>query len=120
IVRGFAAQKHYGTTLGGGEVIRVQAPKARRSSEEAAAAIAAMAEAAGDERVALEIKAARVAGLSPDQLIKRLGGPRQGLTAATERLVARGDVARAGPDSDPVFLHAESFAALEKELAAAI
>jgi selenocysteine-specific elongation factor len=120
IVRGFAAQKHYGTTLGGGEVVRVQAPKVRRSSEDAAAAIAAMAEAAGDERVALEIKAARVAGLSLGQLIKRLGAPRRALAAATGRLTAQGDLAGAGPADDPVFLHAETFAVLEKDLIGAI
>src|SRR5690606_5167023 len=40
IVRGFAAQEHYGTTLGGGEILRVHAPKLRRSSADARAMVA--------------------------------------------------------------------------------
>ncbi|HRC54474.1 MAG TPA: selenocysteine-specific translation elongation factor, partial [Kofleriaceae bacterium] len=44
ILRGFAAVAQHGTTLGGGEVIRVLAPKARRRADHAAT-VAALAEA---------------------------------------------------------------------------
>src|SRR5690606_39065567 len=62
IARGFVVQEHYGTTLGGGEVVRVMAPKARPSAAGAADALDRLARAAGDERVALEVRGARAAG----------------------------------------------------------
>src|SRR6185436_13885112 len=62
IARGFVPQEHYGTTIGGGEVVRVHAPKVRRSSVEAAAALRKVAEAEPTARVALEVQGAGPAG----------------------------------------------------------
>lgn len=117
IARGFTVQKHYGTTLGGGEILRVKAPKVRRSSKEAEAAVlTAMAEAAGDERLELEVKTHRVAGLSASDLVKRLGMTAAEVSAASGRLVASGGLVSGG-DTNPSFLHAEVFARLEKTMA---
>ncbi|HEU5055507.1 MAG TPA: selenocysteine-specific translation elongation factor, partial [Kofleriaceae bacterium] len=68
IARGFVLQEHYGTTLGGGEVIRVHAPKLRRASEQATLVVQAMARAGSAERVALEVRGAGPAGLTLDEL----------------------------------------------------
>ncbi len=119
IARGFTVQKHYGTTLGGGEIIRVNAPKVRRSSEQASAAVKALAAAAGDERVMLEIRAANVAGLSRVDLIKRLGTSEAETTACLTRLTETGAVVSAG-ESNPALIDAAVFATLEKKVADAI
>ena len=119
IARGFAVQKHYGTTLGGGEILRVQAPKTRRTTHEANAMLKAIADAAGDERALLEVRAASVVGLSRSALIKQLGVAAAELQASTERLVSAGSMVRAGGD-DPTFVHSEIFAKLEKQVVAAV
>jgi selenocysteine-specific elongation factor len=116
IARGFAAQKHYGTTLGGGEIIRVQAPKSRRSAADNQAMLAAMARAAGDERVALEVASSAHAGVSFDDLIKRLGEPPPALGEAVDRLVERGELFRADASGGAWLLGAEVAARLEKQI----
>jgi selenocysteine-specific elongation factor len=109
IARGFVVQEHYGTTLGGGEVLRVHAPKVRRSAEPARAALRAIAGAAGGERVALEIKSADAAGMTIAGLHGRLGLPEAEIDAVLEALVGDGEVVRCGE----VLCHAEPFARLE-------
>lgn len=122
IARGFVPQEHYGTTIGGGEIVRVQAPKVRRSASDAAETIRRMAEAAFDQRVALEIRAASFAGIDIAELGRRLGHGHDSLQAALMRLCETADVvaatsARDGVDAlaSTVYAHAETFAALEKQ-----
>ena len=122
ITRGFVIQEHYGTTLGGGEILRVQAPKAKRSAKEAADTLRRMADAAKPERVALEIKGAAVAGIDLGELGRRLGYSPEQLRNAIEPLVAEGTVIqthRAGNAStgseNVIYCHAEPFAQLEKQ-----
>ncbi|WP_428269747.1 selenocysteine-specific translation elongation factor [Haliangium sp.] len=117
IARGFVLQDHYGTTIGGGEIVRVKAPKVRRSAEGAADTIRRMAEAAFDERVALEVKASSFAGTDEHELGRRLGHGRDPLRAAIERLAEAGEivVAAGGGDAADVLCHAETFAGLEKQ-----
>jgi selenocysteine-specific elongation factor len=110
IARGFVVQEHYGTTLGGGEIVRVHAPKVRRSAEQAKDAVRAIADAAGAERVALEINSADVAGMPAGELRGRLGLADADLAATVDRLVEAGDVVRCGD----LLCHAEPFARLEK------
>ena len=115
IARGFVLQEHYGTTLGGGEVIRVHAPKLRRASEQASEVVQAMARAGAAERVALEVRGAGPAGLTLDDLVRRLGSARAELAADLERLVESRELVSAGTGEGAVYLHAEPFARLEEQ-----
>jgi selenocysteine-specific elongation factor len=115
IARGFVLQEHYGTTLGGGEVIRVHAPKLRRASEQATEVVEAMARAGAAERVALEVRGAGPAGLTLDDLVRRLGTARAELASDLEQLVASRDLVAAGSGDTTAYVHAEPFARLEEQ-----
>jgi len=116
IARGTTVQKHYGTTLGGGEIVRVHAPKVRRSAVDGLATARAVAAADPRERLALEIKASSAAPISTAELERRLGWPSARLAELLDDLVAAGDVVRYGVDNDPLYCHAEPFARLEKHV----
>jgi selenocysteine-specific elongation factor len=116
VLRGFAPQEHYGTTIGGGEILRVHAPKVRRSSEEAAAALRRIAEAQPVERVGLEIHASGPAGTTKAALLGRLGLAPRALDAALDTLVNTREVLRA----EDHFLAGEVVARLEAALLAAV
>jgi selenocysteine-specific elongation factor len=109
IARGTVMQEHYGTTLGGGEILRVHAPKLRRASEGTAEVLRAMEQAGADQRVALEVRGAGPAGCTVDDLVRRLGHGRADIAASLARLVESGDLVAAGT----VHCHAEPFARLE-------
>ncbi len=113
IARGFVVQEHYGTTLGGGEIVRVLAPKVRRQSG-GAQELARMAEARGDARIALEVAGAGAAGLSAADLGRRLGLPPADIAAALARLVDAGELVSAG-DEVTTYLHAAELARLDKQ-----
>lgn len=113
IARGFAVQKSYGTTIGGGEIVRVHAPKIRRSSETRAAEAQAIAEAEGDARVALEVKARGVAGIDLAALAQRLGTTVDASSRSVARLSKAGDLVRAGE----LLCHIEPFSHIETEAA---
>jgi selenocysteine-specific elongation factor len=115
IARGFVMQEHYGTTLGGGEVLRVHAPRLRRSSEQASEVLNAMARAGAAERVALEVRGAGPAGSGLDELVRRLGSSRTELSTALTGLVEAGEIIAAGAGDAAVYLHAEPFARLEEQ-----
>jgi selenocysteine-specific elongation factor len=114
IARGFVVQEHYGTTIGGGEVIRVQAPKVRRSSEDGRAILERMAAADLVERVGLEIKSARSAGRDSDELARRTGLSKAELGSALQRLVEDGSIVRAGKGKLAQYVYGEEMARLEK------
>jgi selenocysteine-specific elongation factor len=121
ITRGFVPQEHYGTTIGGGAIVRVQAPKVRRSARDAAETIRRMAEAELDQRVALEIRAASFAGIDLAELGRRLGHGHDALQQTLGRLAETGEVVATAAGRDAaasdahVYCHAEVFAALEKQ-----
>ncbi len=119
IVRGFVMQEHYGTTLGGGEILRVHAPKTRRSSTEAKQALHRIARASGDDRVALEIAGASVAAISFRALLGRLDLARHELGNTLDRLLESGDAIKAPSDAATtdnatLFCHAKVLAGLEQ------
>jgi selenocysteine-specific elongation factor len=90
IARGFSPLEDYGTTFGGGTIVRVHSPRLRRASEEIVSRLQAMASAQLDERVALELAAAGTRGLALAELQMRLGAtPRQVEGALTRLLSAR-------------------------------
>ncbi len=116
IVRGFVPQENHGTTMGGGEVVRVHPPKVRRASAEAAEVLRKVAEAAPLERVALEVLGGGPAGLTRAALAARLALAPQVIDNALGRLVERGELVRAGEH----FLHAEPLARAEQQALAAL
>jgi selenocysteine-specific elongation factor len=128
IVRGFVASTSGGSTIGGGRVIRVLAPKARKGTEHAQT-VAALARARLDERVALDIKSAAYAGRGVGDLVRRLGTPADALRAPLGRLVAAGDLLVTGSktegtaahggalDEHAHYLHAQAVAEIEQRIA---
>jgi selenocysteine-specific elongation factor len=112
IVRGFVASASGGSTIGGGRIIRVLAPKARKG-EQHAAAVGALAAARLDQRMALEIKNAAAAGLALDELVRRLGLPAAAIADPLATLVAGGELLVAGE----TYLHAQAVAELEAKIA---
>ncbi|HEY5952168.1 MAG TPA: selenocysteine-specific translation elongation factor, partial [Kofleriaceae bacterium] len=116
IVRGFVASQSGGSTIGGGRIIRVLAPKARKG-EQHAQTVAALASARLDQRVALDIKTAAYAGLTVADLVRRLGVPADALKAPLTRLLGAGELLQAGDDH---FLHATAVAELEQRIVKAV
>lgn len=116
IARGFVPLEHYGTTIGGGEIVRVQAPKVRRATRaEGADTLRRMAEASLAQRIALEVRAAAHASPDSGELGRRLGLEAAALAAALERLVQTGELVAAGEGEERVYCHAEIFAAMEQQ-----
>ena len=114
IARGFVVQQHYGTTIGGGEIVRVLAPKARRSAVEATALLTAMSEADTVDKLALEVMSAKSAGRDLEELAKRTGLPPNILGSSLQKLVELGTLVRAGKGKLAIYMHAEEMARLEK------
>jgi selenocysteine-specific elongation factor len=117
VARGFVPQEHHGTTIGGGEIVRVHPPKVRRSSTEAAALLRKVAEAEPTERVALEVQGAGPAGLGRKALSARLGLAPAAIDAALDALVRSRELLRADGE---LYLHAEPLARLEGLALAAV
>jgi selenocysteine-specific elongation factor len=128
IVRGFVASAAGGSTIGGGRIIRVLAPKARKGAQHAQT-VAALADARLDQRVALDIKSAAFAGLGIADLVRRLGVPADALRAPLQKLAAAGELLVTGPkaegagataaaviDDHSHFLHAQAVAELELKI----
>ncbi|HUQ03048.1 MAG TPA: selenocysteine-specific translation elongation factor [Kofleriaceae bacterium] len=93
IVRGFQPLAGHGTTLGGGEVIRVHAAKARAADH--AAMVARFAAARFAERLALEIHASHAAAPTIAELVRRTAATPAEVADALAGLVASGQVVRA-------------------------
>jgi selenocysteine-specific elongation factor len=111
IVRGFVETASGGSTIGGGRIVRVLAPKARKG-ELHAQAVGALAAARIDQRIALEVKSAAAAGLSGDELVRRLGLPAAAIADPVATLVAGGELLAVGEH----YLHAQAVAELEKKI----
>jgi selenocysteine-specific elongation factor len=73
ILRGFALQRHHGTTLGGGVVLRTLGARTRRGTPELLQVLRANEKATGDERLLLEVERAGTAGVTRAALQMRLG-----------------------------------------------
>jgi selenocysteine-specific elongation factor len=116
ILRGFEAQAHFGSTIGGGEVVRVHPRKLRRADADAAATIRKAAGATPAERIALEAQAAGPAGVSRSGLLSRTGLSPGLVDDALARLSQSGELLRDGD----LALHAEVVAKLEHSALASI
>jgi len=115
IVRGFVETASGGSTIGGGRIIRVLAPKARKG-EQHAQTVAALAAARLDQRIALDIKQSAFAGLGTADLVRRLGVPVEQLTAPLANLVATGELLVTGEGDHVHYLHATAVAELEARI----
>jgi selenocysteine-specific elongation factor len=121
IVRGFAKAKAQGSTIGGGSIIRVLAPKARaRVGATHAETVSTLATARLDQRIAVETRSAAFAGLSIGHLVQRLGVPADVLATPLATLVGAGELMLTGEGEHAHYLHAQAIAELEAKIAAAL
>jgi len=105
LVRGFHSSPQHGATIGGGTIVRVLAPKAKRSHAEVVAAIAA---ARLDQRIVLDVRASSTTGLTIATLTQRTGIA--DLAPILADLVAAGELVADGER----YLHAVVVAELER------
>jgi selenocysteine-specific elongation factor len=119
IIRGFVATATHGTTIGGGRIIRVLAPRARRGSQHADT-VAKLAVARQDQRLALDVKSAAFAGLGVADLVRRLGIPAEGLMPSLDTLVASGELLAIGTADHVHYLHATAIAEIEARVTRAV
>ncbi len=111
IVRGFTPTRA-GTTIGGGRIVRVLAPKARASGH--AEVVATLAAARLPARISLDVRAAAAAGLTVSDLVRRVGVSAAELAPPLAALVAGGELLAAGDR----YVHTETVVALEHRIAA--
>jgi selenocysteine-specific elongation factor len=119
IVRGFVATATHGSTVGGGRVIRVLAPRARKGAAHAEA-VASLAAARHDQRIALDVQSAAYAGLVIGDLVRRLGAPAAALAEPLAALVASGELLATGEGEHAHYLHARTVAQLEAKIGALV
>ena len=115
IVRGFAASSTSGSTIGGGTIIRVLAPKAR-DSELHARTVIMLAEAKLEQRIEADVKAAAAATRTPHELAQRLGVTAEALAAPLAALVASEDLLEVANH----YIHAQVIAQIEQKIMGAI
>ena len=119
IVRGFVATATHGSTISGGRVIRVLAPKARRGGAHAET-VASLAAARHDQRIALDVQSAAYAGLGIGDLVRRLGAPAAALASPLATLAAAGELLATGEGEHAHYLHAHAVALIEARIAALV
>ncbi|MDX2088544.1 MAG: selenocysteine-specific translation elongation factor [Kofleriaceae bacterium] len=117
IVRGFVTNKSYGSTIGGGTIVRVLAPKVRAGGADHADTVASLATARGLQRIPLDVKHAASAGLGIGDLVHRLGVPSTALADALAAFVASGELLVTGTGEHAHYLHAATVAELEAQIA---
>jgi selenocysteine-specific elongation factor len=115
ILRGFAKLESYGTTVGGGEVVRVLGRKVRPRDAAAVELLQRMRSAEPRERIALEVLAAGPPGLTRLELQQRLPMVPGEIDRLLGELLARRVVVRYDRDSGAV-VHGDHFAALRARL----
>ena len=115
IARGFVAQHHHGTTVGGGTIVRVLAAKVRGGGADQAALLRRLADARLAERIPVDVAGAGAAGLTAAALAHRTGQPPAALAPILDELVAGGDLLRAAAaGGEGVYLAAAVVADLER------
>jgi selenocysteine-specific elongation factor len=119
ILRGFVVTATHGTTIGGGRVIRVLAPRARKGAQHADT-VASLAAARQDQRLALDVKAAAFAGLGVADLVRRLGLPAGALAPSLAALVASGELLAIGDADHAHYVHATTVAEIEARIVQAV
>ena len=115
ILRGFRKQENYGTTVGGGEVVRVLSRKLRPRDHETIELLRRMADTEPEQRVVLEIQGAGPAGLTRAGLQQRLPMVPAVVDKILARLMQRRQVIRFDRDRGSV-VHEDHFASLQQRL----
>lgn len=115
ILRGFAKQENYGTTIGGGRVVRVMAEKIKHSDQEAIARLKRVASASDQARLEDAIWSSRHRGLSLYQQLERLPWTQKVLERQLDALLNARTVIRFDKENGSV-IHREHFAALSARL----
>ena len=123
ILRGFSKQENYGTTVGGGTVLRVQTRRLRPRQHESIALLRRVQQAHDDgdldERTALELLGAGSAGLTRVELQQRLPYVPSSLDRTLQRLLSRRRVIRFDTDTGAT-IHQDHFEALCGRLIATV
>jgi selenocysteine-specific elongation factor len=94
ILRGFAMQRHHGTTLGGGTILRTLGARHRRGTPDLLATLRANEQAGPEERVRLEVERAGLSGLSRAELQMRVPGNPKTVDAVLTKLQGSRQVVR--------------------------
>jgi selenocysteine-specific elongation factor len=122
ILRGFALQRHHGTTVGGGVVLRTLGARLRRGTPEALGALRdnerAMAAGDADARVRLEVARAFETGITRAALQMRLPLAPRAVDAALTRLSAARSVVRYDKERGAVIGEAALASLAERAVAA--
>jgi selenocysteine-specific elongation factor len=119
VLRGFVAQKHHGTTVGGGVVLRTLGARHRRGTPELIAALEACERAGPDERVALEVERAGRYGLDRAALWRRLPFAPKIADASVARLLSSRRLVRFDKERGALVAGRE-LSALENDALAAV
>ncbi|MBW2735261.1 MAG: selenocysteine-specific translation elongation factor [Deltaproteobacteria bacterium] len=120
ILRGFTKQENYGTTIGGGEILRVLARRLRRKQQDAIALLTQVHGAAdAKERVALEVLAAGAHGLDGKGLQQRVPITPPSLERVVGELLSGGTLIRFDREQGSV-LHIHHFDERAKALLALV
>jgi selenocysteine-specific elongation factor len=115
ILRGFAKQENYGTTIGGGRVLRVLASKIKHSDTEAIGRLRKIASATDRGRLEDTIWSSRQRGLSLYELLQRLPWTRRKTERELEALLNSRSAIRFDKENGAV-IHGEHFELLSTRL----
>jgi selenocysteine-specific elongation factor len=94
ILRGFAMQRHHGTTVGGGVVVRTLGARSARPTPAWLEILSKTERASEEERVALEIDQAGAHGIDRSALVIRLPFAPSTLDKQLARLLSEGQVTK--------------------------
>jgi selenocysteine-specific elongation factor len=116
ILRGFAKQENHGTTIGGGRVVRVLAPKIRRGDQAAIELLHRMSRSDLEQRLVLEVLASGRGGLDEAQLQHRLPFSARQREPLIAQALSAGVLVRFDREAGGL-IHAEPFEALCQQIA---
>ena len=117
ILRAFTPQAHYGTTVGGGSVVEIFAPRPRGRKENVLPRLERLCRGSLVERIALLIEAAGIRGMTRTELGYRLGEPGTMVDNALATLGQEQTIFRVSGEGD-TFVHARVVSELEQALVA--
>jgi selenocysteine-specific elongation factor len=115
ILRGFAKQENYGTTIGGGEILRVLGRRLRPRDAASIALLAKLQGADGSDRIASEVLVAGTVGLSRNELQKRLPMTVASVDKLIKQLLSSGALVRYDRETGAL-VHSEQLGKLEQRL----
>ncbi len=120
IIRGFRPQMHYGTTIGGGRVLRVAAPKLRRRGRRVGASLDTLARANPTQRLEIEIRDKRPVGIDANQLQARLGLSEKALHERIAILENHQKIVRVDRQESTVFVHRDWWLLAQQQILAMV